>query len=190
MATPDQPKCGAKKRDGTTCRHPAGYGTDHPGFGKCKYHMGMTPAVRKAGFREMATQLLADTPITADLADLDPYQALLGLMRKTAAFVQWLELKVESAGPDGLVQTNIVNGLEKPSVWAELYADERDRLGRLAKLAIDAGIAERQVQLAEQQGALIAQVIEATLTDLGLNDRQLEAAPAIVRRHLLALPAG
>jgi hypothetical protein len=41
--------------------------------------------------------------------------------------------------------------------------------------------------LAEQQGELIAQVIRSILGDLGLNKKQQDEAPAIVRRHLLAL---
>ena len=34
--------CGAKTRDGTPCAHPAGWGTDHPGVGRCKLHGGST----------------------------------------------------------------------------------------------------------------------------------------------------
>ncbi len=32
--------CGAKTRAGTPCRHPAGWGTDHVGEGRCKLHGG------------------------------------------------------------------------------------------------------------------------------------------------------
>lgn len=34
------PFCGAKKRDGSTCRQTAGHGTDHVGTGRCKFHGG------------------------------------------------------------------------------------------------------------------------------------------------------
>ena len=39
---PNKPLCGAKrtKRGGEPCKQPAGYGTDHPGQGACKYHGG------------------------------------------------------------------------------------------------------------------------------------------------------
>lgn len=33
-------ECGAKTRSGTPCRRPAGWGTDHPGEGRCKLHGG------------------------------------------------------------------------------------------------------------------------------------------------------
>lgn len=42
---------------------------------------------------------------------------------------------------------------------AQLEATERDRCVRFAKVAHDMGIAEREVQLAEQQGALLAGVV-------------------------------
>src|SRR5689334_11708073 len=43
-------KCGAKLRgketkdSGRTCVKPAGYGTQHLGYGKCKFHGGNAPA--------------------------------------------------------------------------------------------------------------------------------------------------
>ena len=70
---------------------------------------------------------------------------------------------------------------------AKLEAEERDRCANFSTKAIAAGIAERQVRLAEQQGELVAQVIKAVLGDLGLTKEQQAEAPAIVRRHLLAL---
>lgn len=36
----DSKYCGAKTRKGTPCRRPAGWGTSHPGTGRCKLHGG------------------------------------------------------------------------------------------------------------------------------------------------------
>src|SRR5690554_2861610 len=36
----EAPVCGAQTRKGGTCRRPAGWGTDTPGFGRCKLHAG------------------------------------------------------------------------------------------------------------------------------------------------------
>ncbi|MEA3401317.1 MAG: HGGxSTG domain-containing protein [Armatimonadota bacterium] len=38
--------CGAKTRRGTPCKQPAGWGTDHPGEGRCKLHGGASPRGR------------------------------------------------------------------------------------------------------------------------------------------------
>jgi hypothetical protein len=39
-------RCDARTRKGTFCSHPAGYGTDHLGRGRCRYHGGSTPSQR------------------------------------------------------------------------------------------------------------------------------------------------
>ena len=69
---------------------------------------------------------------------------------------------------------------------AALEAQERDRCANFAAKAIAAGLAERQVKLAEQQGALIADVFRKLLSDpeLGLTEEQRRMAPGVVRRIL------
>lgn len=67
---------------------------------------------------------------------------------------------------------------------AQLEAAERDRCANFATKAVAAGLAERQVRLAEKQGAMIAQVIKAILDDLGLTADQQQRAPEIAARHL------
>lgn len=72
----------------------------------------------------------------------------------------------------------------------ELEAQERDRCARFAKLALDAGIAERQVRLAEQQGALVASAIDRILDALGLSAEQRALVPQVVPRELRAVTGG
>lgn len=69
---------------------------------------------------------------------------------------------------------------------AQLEATERDRCANFAAKAIAAGLAERQVKLAERHGALIADVLRAVLNDpvLGLSEQQRKAVPSVARRHL------
>lgn len=71
----------------------------------------------------------------------------------------------------------------------ELEAKERDRCAVFAAKAIAAGLATRQVELAEKQGRLIADVLRAVLGDseLGLSAEQQALAPAAIRRHLSAV---
>lgn len=44
MAKKAKPTCGAVTAHGHRCRHPAGYGTDHPGSGHCMHHGGRSSA--------------------------------------------------------------------------------------------------------------------------------------------------
>lgn len=41
--------CGAKTRKGWPCRRPAGWGTNHPGRGRCKLHGGASPGALVTG---------------------------------------------------------------------------------------------------------------------------------------------
>jgi len=77
-----------------------------------------------------------------------------------------------------------------PSIWYELYSRERDRLIKVCSEAIRAGIEERKVQLAESQGALVAEAIRRILQDLGLSPEQESRVSEVVPRHLRALGGG
>lgn len=43
-----------------------------------------------------------------------------------------------------------------PHVWLTLYDEERERLARWSKMAIDAGVSERRVQVVEDQARMLA----------------------------------
>ena len=48
--------CGAKtRRSGTPCRRPAGWGTDHPGRGRCKLHGGASKGPPKGSKNALVT---------------------------------------------------------------------------------------------------------------------------------------
>lgn len=74
---------------------------------------------------------------------------------------------------------------------AKLEAEERDRCADFAAKAVKAGLAERQVRIAERQGAQIMEIMLAVLGDpaFELSDDKIDLVPAIVERHL-ALVAG
>ncbi len=72
----------------------------------------------------------------------------------------------------------------------KLYQSERKHMVDVTKAAIACGLAQREVELAEREGALLAQVILKVLQDLELSEAQREIAPGIVRRHLTAVKTG
>lgn len=180
-------KCGAKKTDGSgrTCTKPAGWGTDHPGYGRCKWHFGSTRALKIAAAREEFRERFY-----GDEVQIEPTEAILEEIRRSAGHVRWLHTMIlkfdqELEGADAgkvLLQVGD-NGFQK-AAWTKLYAEERAHLVKTAKLALDAGVAERQVKLAESHGELMAQVLRGVLNDLNLTAEQTAAAPEIVTRHL------
>lgn len=181
-----KPKCGAKRtgRDGT-CDLPAGYGTDHLGFGKCKWHFGNTRALKIAAAKEEMRERFY-----GDEVSIEPTEAILEEIRRSAGHVRWLhsmilrmDAQLEGQDPDRVLLQLSVTGWGK-AAWTKMYADERAHLVKTAKMAIDAGVAERQVRLAESHGELLATILRAVLTDLKLTPEQQALAPEIVTRHL------
>lgn len=67
---------------------------------------------------------------------------------------------------------------------AQLEAAERERCAGFAAKAVAAGLAMRQVELAERQGTLIAELLAAVFDELDMTDAQREAAPDVLDRHL------
>lgn len=201
--------CGGRLRDGSgkTCRRRAGHGTPTPGVGRCKLHGGNTPSHRRRAERAEAELAVATYGLPREV---DPRAALLEEVHRTAGHVAWLGQLVAELehGGSGYRQDTIVDGeeertiyvpltglkqlskdgkFEKPSVWVELYQQERRHLREVCRDAASAGVEERAVRLAEQQGMALAGAVRAILGDLNLSQEQLALVPAVVPKHLRAL---
>jgi hypothetical protein len=166
--------CGAKKKNGDLCRAFAGQGTDHPGVGRCKFHLGNTPShgVNAVVQEAQRRAVKFGTPI-----EIEPHEALLQMLYLASGAVRWLREEIGVLDDLGAFESRVL---------VQLYGDERDRVARVAKAALDAGVAERQVVLTERYGAALADLLRAIFDDtgLGLTPRQREQLPAILRRHL------
>lgn len=173
------------------CKNDAIHGGD-----VCRAHGGAAPQVKaRAAVRaEVMAWGLGDTHI-------DPGEILLRLVSQSAARVarysRELEQLVDKHGGsletaligDSMMLTNsgdTVKVGEYIRGLAELEARERDRCANFAAKAVAAGLAERQVRLAEQQAALIVSTIDAVLEQLQLTVEQRATVPAIAERVLRA----
>lgn len=196
----DTPLCGALRTQGgeqlynedgskVTCRQPAGYGTDHLGYGRCKFHGGNAPTHQIAAEREkIATEMIKrEIAFYGEVMDIDPLTALAEEVRRCAGHVAWLGDEVRKLHRGELTQESAFG--ESPNILIKMYQEERDRLVSASKAAVSAGVAERTVQIAEQQGQMLAAVIRDILWDreLDLTPAQQQASGEIVRRHLMAL---
>ncbi len=190
-------KCGALKGDGSRCTLAAGWGTDHVGYGPCKHHMGATPAGQKAAANEMAGELMQfyGSPI-----ETSPIDALLQEVSRTAGHIAWLHkrigmfevpLHLDELDPDTKISRKVIAGLP-PEIegWLRMYQSERAQLVRVSKAALDAGVNERLVQIAEHQGAKIADAIEVILAALELTAAQQARVPIVVPSVLRQLTSG
>jgi hypothetical protein len=187
--------CGAKRRRGGPCTKPAGWGTDHQGIGQCKLHGGSTPNANKNAAVKIAQSM-------GEAIDIQPHEALLACVQITAGEVAYCTLRIQelkteeyTGHPEAYIEESWGDGGKQVTkqlpvqlnIWIVARRDAMDRLARYAKMALDAGVEERRVRLAEGMAAQLAPVLDAIMRELELTPKQKEKAPAIVERNLLTL---
>lgn len=195
----DTALCGAKRRqgeEGATCRRPAGWGTDHVGTGPCKLHGGSTPAHRTAA---AVTQAKRDVVLFGARRDIHPAEALLELVQWTAGEVDYWRSRVRQLDEEQLtwgVTKVKEEGHDKgttyeakPNIAYAMLREASDRLERYAASALKAGVDERRVRVAEQQGTQLLAVLIGCLTELGHDVSPGSEAARIVLKHLAPLRA-
>lgn len=196
-------KCGAKTRSSGKCGRPAGWGTGHSGVGRCKLHGGRSPNAEMSGAVQLARR---EAAVMGQPLDIEPHVALIQCIRIAAGEVQYSSDRIAELDMDQAVARTetsrplkLQKGAEDPdnyvteyggpgvNIWVEVRHRAMDRLVNYSKIALAAGVAERTVKIAEQQGQLLAQVIRGVLEDLGVADKPETAA--IVRKHLTLVAA-
>jgi hypothetical protein len=196
-----KPRCGAHARStGKPCKRGAGAGTDHPGRGLCSNHGGSSP-----GGIAQAERIAAEQAVAAFGLQLDgtpPGKILLREIARSSGMVGHLAWGVASrritpsAQPGGTPTVTVEQrGRTHPLVV--MLRDERTTLRQLIEAALRAGIEERQLALAEREGAQIAAAFHGLFTEL-LREWTLTAAQQdqvramIVRqlRHMAVIEGG
>lgn len=189
-------RCTAHRRDGTPCgSYPV------KGATVCRMHGGSSPQARSAAARNVAAAKAAKAmQLLAAPVNIDPADALLELVHWTAGEVRYWRAEVAKIAEDDAEKltwgvTRIKEGGDdrgltmeatRPVAYAML-TDAQDRLARFAAAALRAGVAERQIKLAEDQGTLVAQVIRSILDQLDLNAEQAAKVPEVVPAQLRLL---
>ena len=169
--------CGAKKKNGESCRALAGLGTAHFGTGKCKWHLGNTSSHQINAIKQEARARMVEF---GESLEVDPATALLGVLHLSAGHLNWVRAELADIEDKASLEGQIL---------MRLFDEERDRIARISKAALDAGVAERQVRLAEMYGEAVAKLLRAVFYDktLGLTAAQRSRLPDVLRRHLGAV---
>jgi hypothetical protein len=171
MDGPDSTKCGARKKNGERCGNGAGKGTPYS-TGPCHLHGGMLPGPRKAAARR---ELAAVAHSLGVAIDVEPHDLLLTVVRQAAGALQWATDRLGSDPSDETIR---------------VHGEAMDRAARISKTALDAGIAERRLRVAQRTGALIAAAFERSLQDAGIDPDDRMRLVARFEGHLLALEQG
>jgi hypothetical protein len=201
--------CGADTAKGTPCKRTPGEGTEHAGVGPCKTHdKGWGPMRADTKVEKYARPLLAK--LTGYDVDVNPMDALLMAVRITAAEVAYFSERIgqleehqlsqrttikRSTVTDkggGKVEKSIVQveGTEELTIWMKARKQSIRDMAHFSKMAMDAGVEERMVRVAESVGEALAAAVRGILDDLGLSNEQREQAPALVRKHLRLIGTG
>lgn len=177
----DRPRCTAHRKNGQPCTGPAVKGTDPE---RCRMHGGNQQKDRE--LRQAVSEWKLGDPT------LDPGEVMLAAC--TVAWYRFVEAHqaydaaVAEHGYDkATVGSTYVEGSKTGEYIRGLAAQMGswwDRAQKASGACVAAGLAERQVRLAERQGQLVAELLAAALEAANASPEQREAAYGAVRGRL------
>lgn len=193
--------CGAKLRGVELyCKQPLAEGAK-----RCRRHGGGAPQVKAKEVERVEArkneEIMRRALPFGESKDVDPLKALLKLISDKAQEVEWLRYRVEELGdrariwgpsdhqegigPMGAV--DMTTSKAGAHTWWVMLRTAEDQLAKFVTAALKAGVAERQVQLAEQQAAVMVGMVQRALASLTLPPDLLEAAHAAFAREFRAI---
>ena len=155
---------------GRQCKSKAWFG------GYCRQHMDENQAM------EMFAMGILGEPI-----EIDPEDALLVEVHRTAGHVEWLRHLVASFDPESDLENDLGSDLlelnDSPlgltqATWLKIYQEERKHLVKASNAAIASGVSERKVFLKAEHARQIATILQQFLLSENMNftPEQLSAA--------------
>jgi hypothetical protein len=130
----------------------AGLGTPHPGTGYCRFHGGNLPTQRKNAIVQEAVKFMGAPK------EINPLDAIIWCIQLTAGEVEWLGEQIALIDEEEWIEHTPLG--KQMHVLQRTRADAQDRLVRYSRDAIQLGLAERAVRLAEPFGAAIGLLVE------------------------------
>jgi hypothetical protein len=134
--------------------------------------------------------------------DIHPYDALMKCIAITHGEVIYCDKQMRKLTEDELFERPLTRtetqlpfleggkvmvterrDMEQISRWHTLRTNAIDRLARYAKMAIDIGLEERELELAKSQAEVIRLFVDACVSDLNLTSEQRKQVAPIMRKH-------
>jgi len=180
--------CGAKKkvRKGQQtgyCNLAAGWGTNHPGIGKCKFHGGSTPSHIRNAAKVSYHRLLGEE------LEIDPLNALLWCIRHAAGEMVFWQAQIDELEKEVWFSDTIAG--KTIHHYAREMRAARDAMHRYSADAVKLGLQERHVRMAELYGAMIATLVAGITRriDPFLDAPTRKQIPTFVREAMIEMEA-
>lgn len=181
MTKRDGPKCGGKLHGRAgTCQLPAGWGTEHAGYGRCRKHLGNAPTVARAAERE---RIEAETRVELARLDVVPVDNPLGELQKLAGQVlAWRDALAGRVNSLTDIRFRDEHGGEQLRSEVVLFERAMDRCERVLVAMARLNIDERLVKITLEQARLTNEVLKGALDDLGIDRHDGEVRKVMARR--------
>lgn len=142
---------------------------------------------RRLLLREMREMATVDV-LNRDFMQVSPEDALQECLNRAYEYMLVFARMAETIPKDKLFRETINGEILHPVIRAE--SEVRAEVAYLAAKSMDLGLAERQVQLSERTTDIFSEVIEAVMTQIGLNETQRQAVGPALREQMARLQAG
>lgn len=199
-------QCTAKSRSGNRCGNPP-----VPGATVCRFHGGRAPQVAAKAAQRVAGQQAAEAARSFGLPrEIDPIQAILEELHRTAGVVAWLGQivgdldreritngvsKIETftdhaAAPIPGRPGRVVTVTAETNAWVQLWQAERKHLAQVAVAAQKMGIDTAQAELAQTAAQMLVACLTRVFDRLTLSEDQQTIAAQVVPDVLRSLGTG
>lgn len=179
--------CGAILYDGISlCQQPPGAGTDHKGFGRCRFHGG-TSATGTKRAAVIEAKARAKEFGNSQSHRIDPADALKQELARTNAMLEWARNMCQQLidqQPKSDQTTDIIDNSQFVA-YRTIMDQERDRLVRIARGSLEVSIQDRKTALAEALASVVIECFHSMTRQIpDLTPVQLQTAQDILKAEL------
>ena len=190
-----QPRCSGHSSDGSgrQCKQTRGLTRTRDGTYVCATHGGTSPQMRRAAARrkQESRVLSIMERVAADMPEgIDPARLLMQQVVWTAVAARCWREKVQREVDDwtAMVSYGVQGRRLEVDPRVKAWQEAEIAAGKMAKLAVDAGIQQKQVELMAETAAMVGTALRGAVydADLGLTAEQQER---LLDRVVALLPA-